>query len=1071
MKLMCIMLVLALQVSAKNYGQTIDIKEQKSTPLNLLKQIEKQTDFLFYYSSDQAQLHEPIYIKAISSTSLKDVLTKAFANTKIVWNIIDNNKVVISINENLQVLRSRFSVISGVVVDADGLPLSNVAVNIKGTNKGTATNESGHFSLNANMGDTLVISNIGYQKEEVVVSSTSELKIVLKPSDSKLDEVVVIGYGAVKKRDLTGAVVSIKGSEATKVPVSSPIEALQGKIPGADIYRSSGYAGATPNIRIRGTRSIANPGSSNNVLYIIDGIQYANMADINPNDIQSIDVLKDGSSTAIYGSRGANGVIIITTKKGVSGTPKISFNSYAGVTERSKYGQTQSADQFIAFRREAYRADGRWNSPADDAVAFTAPELNAINNHQYIDWIDLIFHRGLQQDHQVNVSAGNDKTKIYFSGGYFDEKGVLLNDRFKRYSTRLNVDQKIANWLNVGANFSFAHIDNNMRRDPFNLAFKALPLGVPYDSAGNVVLLPVGGTERSPLLDDQPGEWYQNRKTNRFSGAIYVDVHPFKDFTWRSTFSTVQESAMLGNYYGKNSVNGNGANSQSTLTNTQVNNINWENVLTYKKSVQDHDFTITGVTAYQQNIATSESMSGRNQLFPSQLVWNIAAANQNMTMSSSYSKWNLLSFAGRLNYGYKGRYLLTFTGRSDGSSKLAPGNQWGFFPSAASAWRIVDENFMSKQKVFDDLKLRVSYGVSGNDVIAPYGTQSNLAVTPFAYGDVLTSAYTISTRIANPDLRWERTKTLDVGLDFALLNNRLTGSLDYYNALTYDLITEYVLPASTGVNTINMNFGKTSNKGLELSLTGNIVQNKDFKWSSTLSFARNREKIVSLPNGNVYASDYRQSLIVGQSPTIFYDYQKVGIWQENEAAEAAKYGDKPGDIKVADLNNDGKITPDADREIIGSPVPKWTGGLNNDFSYKGFDLNILFVARIGQWMTSDYFAKYYRNASQNGAVFDYWTPENQTNAYPRPSVSRTLKYITTLTEADNSYVKLRNITLGYNLPQTLLSKTKIDNVRFYVSGKNLWFWSKASKDVDPESEGVVDQPLNKMVVFGLNVSF
>ncbi|MCH5597788.1 SusC/RagA family TonB-linked outer membrane protein [Niabella ginsengisoli] len=963
--------------------------------------------------------------------------------------------------------------VTGRILDKfTGQSLGNATILVKGTNQNIPVAEDGSFSLNVNDTATvLVISYVGYGTQEISVGSQTELTILLSNSEASLDDVVVIGYGAVKKRDLTGSVVSIKGGEATKVPVSSPIEALQGKIPGADIYRNNGYAGGTPNIRIRGTRSIGNPNSSNNVLYIIDGIQYANMADINPNDIQSIEVLKDGSSTAIYGSRGANGVIIITTKKGASGKPKISVNSYAGITERTNYGKAQNAEQFIAFRREAYRADGRWNSPADDATAFTTRELEAINNQQYIDWMDLIFHQGLQQDHQVSVSAGGEKTKIYFSGGYFDEKGVLKNDRFKRYSTRLNVDQKLTDWLTAGTNLSFAHIDNDIRRDPFNLAFKALPLGVPYDSVGNVVSLPVGGTERSPLLDDQPGEWYQNRKTNRFSGALYLDIHPFKDFTWRSTFSTVQESSILGNFYGKNSINGGGANSQSSITNNQVSNINWENVLTYKKSIADHDLTVTGVTAYQQNISTIQSMSGRNQLFPGQLTWNMAAANQNMAMSSNYSRWNLLSFAGRINYSYKGKYLATVTGRTDGSSKLAPGNQWGFFPSAAVAWRISDENFMQSQKIFDDLKLRVSYGVSGNDVVPPYGTQSNLSVVQFAYGDVLASSYVINPLIANPDLRWERTKTIDLGLDFTLLKNRLSGAVDYYNALTYDLITENVLPTSTGVSTINMNFGQTRNQGIEVSLTGNIIQGPDFKWSSTLSYAKNRERIISLPNGNVYASDYRRSFIIGESPTIFYDYVKLGIWQSNEEAEAAKYGDRPGDIKVADLNNDGKITPDADRTIIGTAVPKWSGGLNNDFSFKGFDLNVLLTARIGQWMTSDYFAKYYRNASQNGAVFDYWTPENPTNAYPRPSVARSLKYITTLTEADNSYMKLRNVTLGYNFSKSFLNKYKVDNVRLYVSGKNLWYWSKASKEVDPESEGIVDQPLNKLVVVGLNVSF
>lgn len=519
----------------------------------------------------------------------------------------------------------------------------------------------------------------------------------------------------------------------------------------------------------------------------------------------------------------------------------------------------------------------------------------------------------------------------------------------------------------------------------------------------------------------------------------------------------------------KNSINGNGSTARGAIANAQNNTISWENVLTYRKTLGDHDLTLTGITAYQQAITTTSSLTSDNQTFPSQLVFNLRSGI-NPTVASSYVKWNLLSFAGRVNYSYKGKYLLTMTGRGDGSSKLGPGNKWGFFPSIAGAWRISDEAFMADQTLFNDLKLRAGFGISGNDVIAPYGTQSGLTSTNFAYGNVQAITYTINPLIGNPDLRWEKTKTVDIGVDFSLLNSRLTGSLGYYDALTYDLISSYVLPSSTGVSTINRNFGKTRNRGFELSMTGQILRDSEFTWESTITFARNREKIVELPNGNVIDADYRKSLLVGQSPTIFYDYVKTGIWQQNEEELAATFGALPGDIKVADLNGDGKITTD-DRTIIGSAVPDWTGGLNNDFRYKGFDLNILLIARVGQWMSSDYYAKYYRNASQNGAPFNYWTPENPSNDYPRPNVTRPMNYITTLTEKENSYVKLRNITLGYSLSNQLLDHLKIAKARLYVSGKNLWFYSKNNPDFDPESEGVVDQPLNKMVVMGLNITF
>lgn len=967
--------------------------------------------------------------------------------------------------------------VTGKIIDqANNLPLTGATVSVKGSTQSVTVNGEGSFSITVpSPKAVLVVSYVGFGSQEVPVGNRSSLTISLSNSIANLNEVVVIGYGQVKKRDLTGSVVSIKGTETTKIPVTTPIEALQGKIAGADIYRDNGYAGGGTNIRLRGTRSINNPGSSNNVLYIIDGVQGVSMSDIDPNDIQSIDVLKDASSTSIYGSRGANGVIIITTKRGSGGKPKLSFNSYAGVSEVSKYGRMKTGPEYIAFKREAYRADNLWSSPADDSKIFNALELDAINKQQYVNWSDLLLHQGNQQNYQLGVSGGTDKTKIYFSGAYFGEKGILRLNDFKRYSARFNIDQTINSWITAGISSQYAYIDNDIRRDPFNFAAKAVPLGLPYDSAGNIVLLPAGGTQYSPLIDEQPGQWVSNAKTSRFSGAAYIDLVPLKGLDIRSTLSSTLANVTTGTFYGKYTINGGGNNSQSSINNQQSAFYSWENLLTYKKEIGDHSFTLTGVTSYLQTVNTANYTQGRNQLFSSQAYYNLASANEQPSYSSSYTKSSLISFTGRINYSYLDRYLLTLTGRSDGSSKLGAGNKWAFFPSAAVAWRVVDESFMKDQKLFNDLKLRVSYGISGNDVINAYATQNGLTQIQFAYGDRIATAYGIAPNIGNDLLKWELTATTDVGVDFSVLKGRISANVDYYDARTYNLIFNYTLPSSTGVASVNRNVGKTNNKGIEVSLTSNNIVGKDFRWTSTITYAHNKEKITSLPNGNVISSDYRNSLILGQSPTIYYDYVKLGLWQLGEEAEAAKFSSKPGDIKIADIwgpdgRPDGKITAE-DRTIIGTRVPRWTGGINNDLSYKGFDLNVLFIARIGQWMSSDYYAKYYRNASQNGSAMDYWTPENPTNAYPRPKVSGSSNYVTTLTEYANSYVKLRNITLGYNLPKSMLSRVKIDNLRLYVSGKNLYFFSKNNKDFDPESEGIVDQPLNKMVVAGLNVTF
>lgn len=961
--------------------------------------------------------------------------------------------------------------VRGIVKDEKGQGLPGVSVVIKNTTQGTTTDVNGAYQLTVPDGNTtLVFSFVGYLSKEAPIGAQSEVNVTLEVDSKQLNEVVVVGYGTQRKRDLTGSLVSIKGDETVKLPVTSPIEALQGKVAGADITRNSGYAGANASIRIRGNRSIANPSSSNNVLYIVDGVQGVNANDINPNDIASIDVLKDASSTAIYGSRGANGVIIITTKRGSSGKAKLSYNGYAGISEVAGYGKFMTGPEYIAFRREAYRASGTWNSPADDSKIFNPLQLDAIQKQQFPSWPELLLKPGFQQDHQLGVTAGTDKTKIYFSAGYYNEKGILRLDEFKRYTARINVDQTINDWVTAGIQAQLAYIDNDVRRDPFNRASNIQPLGTPFDEAGNFQLFPLGGNVVNPLADEQPNAYKRNNKTNRGTLSTYLELRPFEGFTFRSTLGAIFSTNELGSYYGRNTIDGQGTRSQASITSNQSRNLSWENVLTYKRAIQDHSFTVTGVTSYLTFTNTSSYAGGNNQLIPAQYFYNLTAANQNPFWGSGYTQNKLISFTGRVNYSFKDKYLLTVTGRTDGSSKLGEGNKWAFFPSVGLGWRISDEAFMQNQKFVTDLKLRASYGRSGNDVINPYATQNSLATVSFAYNDAnAANAYLINQTIGNQDLRWELTTTADVGLDVGLLDNRITANIDYYDARTNDLIFPYTLPQLTGVTTVNRNIGVTRNRGLEIGITTQNMRQKSFSWSTNLTFARNREMIVSLPNGNVIADDYRNSLIEGQPSQIYYDYQKLGIWQSGEESEAAKYGAIPGDIKIADLNGDGRISG-LDRTIIGSRVPSWTGGLGNDIRFKGFDLNVLFIARVGQWISSDYYAKYNRNGNNNGASIDYWTPENPTNDYPRPNATRASTYVTTLTERQASYAKLRNVTLGYTFPKATMNRFKVDNLRLYVSGRNL-AWFSNLKDFDPENEGVIDQPLTRLYVFGLNLGF
>lgn len=977
-----------------------------------------------------------------------------------------------------QVLYAQQQRITGKVSDlATGKPLQGVSVQVKTTTRAVVTDANGNFSIAAgDSGIVLEFSYIGYVTQEANGIGGTPLTIALVAADKQLDDVVVVGYGTVKKRDLTGSVVSVKGSEITKVAGTTIMESIQGKVPGVDIARTSGYAGQGAAVRVRGSRSIANPGSSNNVLYIVDGVQGVNASDINSNDVQSVEILKDASSTAIYGSRGANGVIIITTKRGTSGKAKLSFNSYAGISKVAGYGEFMNGPEYIAFRREAYRAAGKWNSIADDAVAFNPNELDAISKNQSVNWPDQLLHNGAQQDYQLGVAGGSEKTKVYFSGGYFHEKGLMRLDDFKRYNVRLNIDQSINEWLKAGIQTQLAYLNNDIRRDPFAQAARISPLGTVYNANGTLNLFPLNGTNINPLADEQPGAYAKNTKTTNTTASAYVELSPIKGLVIRSTFGAIFSSSEAGSFYGKNTIDGKGANSSSSVTNTQTRNTSWETVATYKKEIEKHAFTVTGVASNLTFNNSSSYGGGNNQPFPANLYYNIGSNVTNLFMGSGYGANKLISFTGRINYSYDGKYLLAVTGRSDGSSKLAPGHKWAFFPSVALGWRIVEEKFMKEQKLFSELKLRGSYGISGNDVVQPYATQDLLTAVNYSYNDANTvPAFTISSQIGNPLLKWEMTATKNFGIDFGVLRNRISGTIDYYDAITSDLISTYTLPASTGVGSINRNFGKTHNQGLEIGINSRNISSKNgITWNTSLTFTRNKEKIMELPNGNALSSDYRKSYIVGQSPNIFYDYKKIGIWQLGEAAEAAKFGALPGDIKVADLSGadgkpDGKITSD-DRTVIGNTVPSWTAGLGNDITYKGFDLNIFVYARIGQWISSDYYAKYNRNGGDNGARVDYWTPENATNEYPRPLFGGTLLYQTTLTERKASFVKIRNITLGYTLPKSFISRAKIENIRVYVSGRNLHTFSSL-KDFDPEGEGVIDRPLNRLYTAGINVTF
>lgn len=963
--------------------------------------------------------------------------------------------------------------ITGKVLDGDsGEGLPGVAVVVKNTSNGTSTDGEGNFALNvAESGDiVLVVSYVGYLSQSVNVGSRTKLSIGLKTDTKALDEVVVIGYGQVKKSDVTGAIISVKEEDIKKTPAANVMESLQGRLPGVDITRASGSAGSAVNVTVRGNRSIT---ARNGPLFIVDGVQYNSIQDINPNDIQSMEVLKDAASTAIYGSRGANGVIIVTTKRGTAGQARVTVNSYYGVTDAVFYPKVNDAGQYVAQKREANRVSGLWSTPADDSKIFTPIETQAIADGTSTNWIDKLLRQGVQQEHQIGLSGGSEKTKFYTSFDYFNEQGLFRMDDLKRYSIRFNVDQTLNDKVKVGLQTQLTYFNQNIRRDPTNQANKINPLLSPYEADGSLAIFPNAGNFINPLIDEQPGNYQNNIRTARTFTTGYVSYQVLPSLNLRSNLGLTLSNARTGIYQGSNTLDRNGSVAQSSYGTEFITNWSWENILSYNKTFGDHSLSATGVTSLLTFNTENANAQGRNQLLSYQGFYALANANQQVGINSGYVDSKLISFTGRIQYNYKSRYLLTLTGRSDGASVLPQGNKWAFFPSAAMAWRIIEEDFMKGLTPITDLKLRVSYGRAGNYDVPAYSSQSLLTRIPFAFGETSTPAYAFANRVGNRDLGWELSNTMNVGLDFGLIRNRLTGTIDVYDTRTHDLLLNRVLPATTGYSVITENAGKTRNRGVEVGLNALVVDKGDFKWNAGATWFKNKEEITEL---TVSGNDINNRWFIGSPTNVFYDYEKIGIWQTNEADAARAYGQKPGQIKVRDLNNDGAITAAGDRRVLGSVVPKWSGTFTTDISYKGFDLAVQLFARYGQLVNYEYNGFFDPQGIENSSQQNYWTPENPSNDYPRPDASlskSTLQnslYGTSLLYRDGSYAKLRAATLGYNIPATVIKKLKMSSLRVYVQGKNIYTWSRID-NYDPERGGAITTPIPRVLTAGLNLGF
>jgi TonB-linked SusC/RagA family outer membrane protein len=1013
--------------------------------------------------------------------------------------------LVLLLFNSLWVLAQSKNVTGKITDQATGRPLEGVNINVKGTTATVVTNTEGNFSIAVPSDQSvLVVSYVGYGTQEINVAGQSSLAITMSGVQKTMDEVVVIGYGTTRRRDLTGSVTSIKNDVITQTPTHNALEAIEGRAPGVDITRTSGAPGSGVNINIRGFKSIpANRDqiyTRNSPLIIIDGFQGGDLSTINSNDVESMDILKDASATAIYGAQGANGVIIVTTKRGSAGRVRVNYSGYYGINE-FVYPELRTGEDYLNLRREALRTTGKWSSAADDPKLFTnlPGEAAAIQAGNWVDWIDLLSKNGRLNNHTISLASGNDKTRVFFSTGYFNEQGTVRNADYTRYNVRLNVDQNISKIFKAGLSSQVAFSNQNLRRDPLSQAFTISPLGQAYDSNGVINQFPLANDTRiSPLADERTPYISRDNiiRTNVLAGG-YLEIAPLKGLTLRSNFNATLDFSRRGTYNDMTSLQQNGSGlsvASQTVGNTRF--IDWNNVLTYSNTFNsDHKITLTGITSYLRSDEDQLIASGSGQVLASQLYYGLSgtgAATRNI--SSPFYRWVNLAYAGRVNYSYKGKYILYLSGRYDGASRLSEGHKWDFFPSAGVSWNISDESFLENVKAISNLKLRATYGVSGNYNIDIYGTQSGLTYSSrMSFGEVPAPAYIFNSTVGNPDLGWEKSATVNLGLDFGLLANRITGSIDAFRTETNDILYKRGLPQSSGVVDVYQNIASTLNRGIEVAVTSQNISGENFRWSTTATFSKIHQEIADIINGKDIlhpTASERESLLIGRPITSFYTYVKEGIWQTNEAAVAATYHwntatgatFKPGDIKLKDISGpngkpDGVIDATYDRTYVGSTVPDWIGGLQNTINYKNFDLGVFLLFRYGQTIDAEILGRYNPGGLGNSpSIINYWTPENPGNDFPRPVENgNIINYngYQTLTFVDGSFFKVKTLTLGYTLPKNISRKIASDKIRFYVTGNNLYTKTRSDliKGYDPERGGSLSNPIGRQFVFGIDAGF
>lgn len=1076
-----LILISALQVLAgATYSQStnLSLNLKNVTVKDVLFHIEEQSEFYFLYNSQLIDVQRKVDIN-VKNEKVDVILSKLFNDGSVNSMVRDRHIILTPASES--VVQQNRSV-SGKITDRSNSPIPGVAVVVKGTSNGTISDSNGNYTLsNVPENSVIIFSFVGMKMQELATGNKTTVNVILEEETIGIEEVVAIGYGVMRKEAVTGSVASVGGDDLRAIPSGNITQALQGRIAGVDFAQTSSRPGASMQIRIRGTRSLT---ASNDPLVVLDGVPFVgSISDINPNDIKTIDILKDASATAIYGSRGANGVIMVTTIKGQIGQKaKITYNGRESVNKVFAKFPMMNGAEFAAIRK----ASGRFSNGPDEA-----DDINT-------DWQDLFYRDGRSADHNLSLSGGSANGAYSFGIGYLQDQGVIPTNQYSRYNIRASVDQVVGEYfrfgLNSNSNYSFTQGNQVGLYGVLSMS----PLGNPYNADGSLkrtIKMPLDDqfVFTKEVVEGLEDRWLSHNRGYATYNSVYgeAQIPWIKGLKYRTTLGVDFTQSNNGSYTAEGVTSNNPA-TISTASISNGHNYHWmiDNMLTYDRTFLDkHRVNAVALYSAEENINFNSGASARDIPSEAFQYYSLGQSLGEITSSAGgYTRTGLVSYMGRIMYDFDNKYMISATVRTDASSRLAEGHKWHTYPAVSAGWNIKNESFMDGVSQINRLKLRVGYGQTSNQAVDPYSTLGRLSSRNYNFGNTTYATGYYVTQLPNPNLGWEYSETLNYGLDFSLLKNRLSGSVEYYITNTKDILLGLGLPRTSGVGGYTANIGETQNKGLELSLNGTILDNLNgWTLEAGLNLYTNKNELVALASNQL--RDEGNGWFVGYSINSIFDYERVGLWQESDLyRNILEPGGNVGMIKVkytGDYNADGtpsrQIGP-ADRQIL-EVDPDFMGGFNTRLSYKGFDLSMIGSFQKGGILVSTLNGpSSYLNlmTGRRGQIkVDYWTPENTNAKYPNPAgvlSGDNPKYLSTMAYFDGTFMKIRNISLGYDFNYVLLKNSGV-NMRMYVTVTNpLVMFSEFNKEMglDPETNSRGDQNVatggynNRILTVGFN---